>query len=213
MHTSLKQHFQKPQFDAIPNIELYRSAKTEEQLFQSLVGGSTHPSGGKAFEIAWNYLTYESRDIFEKHDYRLITMAKFYYQGIMSIYGDRPFETFILNKTYRESVNLDCSRLDFFNMVSRWEPFLKDLIIDTCNFVMTGKRDINISILYGMSIDFVQDCYSSETGVVFPELNVKQRFEWKDIECMSSQEFFNKWVNQKNGLQDLICSHKVMLGL
>lgn len=210
MKSNFKTFLANSKLDAIPEIETFRSAKTTKDIVASLV---TSNDDSKAYPTAPNYLDSDYGKIFEKCDSTLLGVTNFYFRGISTIFGDKPFEAFILNKTYREDICYSASRLDFFSYIASWQPFLRELIIDTCNFVVTGKRDIHPRMLLDISRSYAESCNESPKGILFPELNVKQRFEWKEIENMTSQEFFNAWIRQKGGLQDLICSHKTMLGL
>lgn len=192
-----------------------RNARSTSQL-RELLGKSNfieNPGDvNPAYMITPHYVYDDLNKTLLKPDARLLDVTKFYFNGIVTWFGSKPFEAFILNKTYRDEIWYSGTRTEFFDDVASWNPFLREVIIDTCNFILTGRRDIHIKILLDLSKSY-SEALRHGRSPMFPELNVQQRFDWKDIEGLTSQEFFKAWVSQKNGLQDLICSYKVMLGL
>lgn len=144
---------------------------------------------------------------------RLIEVADYYYRGIeWGCFTNRPFELFILNEWASNFFSLrNYSRNMLLDDCKSWSPFLYELIIDTCNFILRGRRDINIVMLRSMAIDYNR-ALKNDKDVPFPELNVQRRFEWSEIENMTSQEFFNAWTKQRGGIGDLITAHQIMFG-
>lgn len=154
------------------------------------------------------YSTYWEEDL-----PRLIEVTDFYYRGIFDgFFTNRPFELFILNEWASKFFNVrNYSRNMLLDDCKSFSPFLYELIIDTCNFILKGRRDINIVMLRSMAIDYNR-ALKNDKDVPFPELNVKRRFEWNEIENMTSQQFFNAWVRQRGGIGDLITAHQIMFG-
>lgn len=211
MQSALKAFFKNEKLNDIPGIEGLRVAKSTNEIVELSRSGIYQQSNKlEAYPIALWVTDVTPEKSLLKLDANLLDVTKFYF-NLFTHLGCKPFESFILNKTYSEDINYSGTRREFMNYLFEWCPFLRELIIDTCNFIITGQRDINIRILYGLSVDYMSA--SEDSDVLFPELNVKQRFQWEQIESLTSQEFFTAWVGRKGGIQDLICSYKLMLGL
>ena len=146
---------------------------------------------------------------------RVIEITDFYYNGISdTAYGDRPFEVFILNKTF-DKISVGChnfTRNMLLDDCSPWSPYLRELIIDTCNFILRGRRDIDIVMLRTLAIDYA-NAKADDRPTIFPDLNVERHFEWSEIENMTSAQFFTAWLSRKRGADDLLCAHQIMLGV
>lgn len=215
MQTNLRGFLQHKKLDDFPLIAEARTTHSTTGLRELLSKSNftENPNDvNPPFMIAPHYIYEDLNTTLLKLDAGLLDITRFYFHGIDTWFGPKPFESFILNKTYREDIWYPVSRQQFFNDFANWCPFLREVIIDTCNFILTGRRDIHIKVLRDLSMSYNEAAQSCRSPM-FPELNVKQRFDWKDIEGLTSQEFFTAWVSQKNGIQDLICSYKVMLGL
>lgn len=213
MDSELKKHFNNQRFNDFPNIDLVRNVSSVKDLANLVtLGLHNNTKVTYAYPLTAYYDILPKDETLLRPDARLMDVTKFYYFGLYSWWGHRPFETFILNKTYSEEQFSSDTRLEFFKKICSWNPLLNELIIDTCNFIVTGRRDINVKILYGISTDYMVN-YWENPNTVKPVLNVKQRFDWSEIENLTSQEFFSAWVSRKGGIQDLICSYKLMLGL
>lgn len=222
MDSRLKSFLAGKTHDQLPAIASLREVRSTNELVQKLATSewvSTNERTERAFTIAPYYLPWdvELKDSLLFPDAGLLKITNFYYRDLDTWFGTKPFEYFVLNKTYRE-YNSCCygannvNRMEEFRMWSKWLPFLDALVIDTCNYIMTGQRDINIHVLYELSCGWAFQMRDGQEPV-FPELNVQPRFKWSEIENLTSEEFFRKWVGRKHGIQDLICSYKVMLGL
>ena len=147
---------------------------------------------------------------------RLMELTNCYYKGIgWSSLSHRPFEVFILQDTFRSICgpfsNGIYTRNMLLNDCASWSPFLRELIIDTCNYIVTGRRDIDIAVLGNLSVDYAVAIRLGKNPA-FPEFNVQQRFKWSDIENMTSHEFFTCWITQRRGVEDMQYAHRIMLG-
>lgn len=215
MQSRLKQYFANKRLDNVPDIDKVRAANDINVVSQLRISevGFLPPNRSARYNLTSYYAEDNVIALLTTPDASLMDITKFYATSMDTWFGGHPFETFILNKTYREDIQYPASRVEFFNECKQWTPFLEAVIIDTCNFILTGRRDIHSSILLDLSRSYGETYICHDGDVVMPELNVKQRFEWKDIESLDRQSFFNAWVSRKGGIQDLICSYKIMLGL
>lgn len=205
--------------DAAPEFaKLVASAYNDRKLFSDLhaVSNFAGYESEKPVPVAHHaFVENKYSDFCDRCGIRAIEMANFYYTGIdYTCFSKRPFEIFILNEYFHEIVggSGNYTRNMLLDDVTSWSPFLKELIIDTCNFVLRGRRDIDIVMLRTMAIDYA-NALDKDIEPSFPELNVKQRFEWSEIENMSSKEFFTRWVSQRRGIEDMLCAHQIMLGV
>lgn len=215
MHSNLKRYFANKKLDNSPLISELRKVNKPADVTALIATSSFNGHEGKqpTYTIAPYYTSVPLSKTLLMPDAGLMEITKFYKSNLDTWFGPKVFETFILNKTYRLDICYSGSRLEFFNAVAEWSPFLREVIIDTCNFILTGRRDIHPNVLLELSRTYADNVRRHDGDVIVPELNVKQRFNWKDIENLTSEEFFTLWVGRKGGIQDLICSHKLMLGL
>lgn len=215
MDSRLINYFKKPQLAELPTTQLLAKSNFNEGKFLQEVCRSTpFIAIGETllpYPVAFGDLGNDYVDLLTKPSINLLDATDIYYNGECTWFGNKPFEVFILNKTYREVAGLNINRLEFLDMF-KFLPFHRELIIDTVNFILTGKRDINLKILRDISIQYYNDVRTKDK-VMFPNLNVEQRFSWSEVENLTSGELFTKWVSQKDGVADVALAHRTILGL
>lgn len=169
-------------------------------------------------EMMWSWCS--DLRLLKKDNVMPTDMAITYFQKICTFFGDRPFE-FLLNTQYLQSFGCFDKFLTAEQMLDTLaeytNPYLKSLIIDTGNFIMTGKRQMPL-VLLGAYVTQNNDHYRKawQDGNYYVEPkeapSIKRMFSYADFNGMSSSDFFNRWIQHKNGLSDMLNAHRMMFG-
>jgi len=126
----------------------------------------------------------------------LVELMDFYFSEKVTTFGQAPLELLFLDK-WKNKYGLSTRDIEGLkqDVQRRSDGTLAwALLLDTANFIMTGKRDIPLFML--------EQYIHSDAPVHNPV--VKQRFKDEDIRRLTSEEFFTRWVSTRNGMNDCI---------
>lgn len=141
---------------------------------------------GTMFSLVDNYL--EGRRVTP------VEVADYYFKQVFTMYGAQPFYTML---KYKDALNI----IDGLG---------KDFVIDTLNFIATGKRAFSHPVWRGLMDDEVRSVQKMKSQYVSEPLLLSQDY-LKALEGISETDFFLRWVNQREGLTDLIFSYQTFL--
>lgn len=154
------------------------------------------------YDFGW-WFGLDNFAVFERNDFNALQTLDVYFNDYLTWFGNRPLE---------QLASLSGSQLDcVVREESRYNPFFEPLIIDTLNFIATGKRNYSLNLLrmymreYRMScqsdVDYALDKYSYPTEKLYVD---------KDLKGLSSYDFYNKWISQRDGAEDLILTYRLL---
>lgn len=159
-----------------------------------------YPSYNESYEY---FLTFDAVDealqSFDMEDLEnasLSKVANFYFDESYTIIGPQVFYTL--------------SHLPW--VLQYWvDGVAKDFIYDTWNFILTGKRQLSIPVWEGLFHQEVNDVkrlgkdynFSQSLNITCDDLGA--------IKNLTPGEFFNRWVNNRDGVHDLLMAHKLFL--
>lgn len=128
-------------------------------------------------------------------------VVDFYYHPRITTLGARPFETLFLKSVY-SGYGLDerSVRSVEGDIKENVGPIGYAMLLDTMNFIMTGKRDIPISMMVSY-----MDSGIDASGIV-----VTERFCRKELGALSPQEFLSRWISTEKGMSDCIEMHRLV---
>lgn len=119
----------------------------------------------------------------------------FYNQPRCTTLGAFPFQTLFLECEWRRyGLTLSTARRLEADVKANLGAFGYAMLIDTMNFVMTGERDVPISLL----LSYMDDDVSSFGPIV------QERFDRKELSKLSHEEFLSKWISTEKGMCDCI---------
>lgn len=141
---------------------------------------------GNMFSLVDNYL--------EGKRVTPVEVADYYFKSVYTMYGPQPF-----------FVMLKCKEaLDIIDGLGR------DFVIDTLNFVATGKRAFSHPVWRGLLDDEVRSVQKMKSQYKAEPLSLPQDY-LKALDGISEVDFYLRWVNQREGLTDLIFSYQTFL--
>lgn len=191
------------------------------------ISGVINTSGGPSktqYRTFGNGLTcdwFTDTKVLKQHTPDLVDITKFYFEGIDTWYGPKPFEVW-LNTRYMREAFYGLGRfdtcLDILDDESEYITFLKPLIIDTGNFIATGKRQVPLKLLMSYHADYVSrkkaaSAQNKEYGGEEDAPTVKRQFATNHFDGMSTALFFKTWLKQPDGVNDFVMAHRMLFGV
>jgi hypothetical protein len=186
---------------------------------------STNQQGSVAYIQPSTGITYPWASGWTKSIMNEIEVAEDYMLNTYSWWGAHPFHFFATGGHNDPSVTdyvratfkfttLESRLDDILNQESDTHPFLGPLVRDTINFVLTGKRQMPIRLMYEFMLEhytMTQD--NKYEGPFEVPITIRPRGDVRELHGLSTQEFFLRWVRQKGGVEDIIATHKMLFGL
>ena len=141
---------------------------------------------GRMFQLVDNYVAGKRVTPVEVADY--------YFNDVDTLYGSMPFFTM-------------AKWVDALDMI---DGLGRDFVIDTLNFIATGKRRFSHPVWRGLMDQEVRDIQKMKSTYDPHPMGVENCYE-KELANITPKHFFLKWVGQKDGLNDLIFSYQTFL--
>jgi hypothetical protein len=182
-------------------------------------GSVTYPAPTNQLMYNWTGQSFSASYLNE------IEVADLYFNGIWTWYGEgSPFRFFLTGNHDEECIaewvrdgskwqSRESFLVKLLEDESRWYPFLTPLVLDTLNFITTGKRQIPLRLMTEMMLEHSTslDANKYEPTDETP-LIIRPRGNVRTLENLTSQEFFLKWARQPGGIKDIIDTHKMLFG-
>lgn len=205
--------------------QLLNSGEVPDNVVSQVVvdNGSKGPNAplyrtfGRGVTLDW----FSNTKVLEKYTPSLADLTTMYFNQIWTFYGPKPFEVW-LNNSYLRELFYGIGRFDtnwsLLDNEAEYSPFLKALIIDTGNFIATGKRQVPLRILISYHMDHCnqqETAYKSGNTYVGEDAApiIKRLFRENHFDGMSSRNFFLTWLRQPGGVEDFIMAHRMMFGV
>lgn len=123
-----------------------------------------------------------------------VEVADYYFNDVDTLYGPMPF--FAMAK-WSEA-------LDMIDGLGR------DFVIDTLNFIATGRRRFSHPVWRNLMDQEVRDVQNLKSSYEPNPLGIEKCYE-KVLGNITPKQFFLLWVGQRDGLNDLIFSYQTFL--
>lgn len=153
-----------------------------------------------------------------------IDVAKLYFQGTYTHLGPDTVYTLLTGKAKDSDISdwiyanhkfLSREQMlaAFLKRVSTWSSFIEPLMLDTANFILTGKRQMPIRLMQEMMLEHYSSSGSNRyDGPHATPLIIRPRADLKELYNLTRKEFFLKWVRTPGGLNDIIATHRMLCG-
>ena len=145
-----------------------------------------------------------TREPLERMNPSLREVIDYYNTPRLTSLGQYPFTTLFLECEWRKyGLNSSIAKA-LESDVRRYNGvFSHAMIIDTINMVMTGERDIPLSLLVSYM----------DNGLTDASTLVTERFCRKEVSKLTQAEFLTKWLHTKKGMYDCIDLHRLVFNI
>ena len=151
------------------------------------------------FFLTWGMDIEDSFRVFNfntPEDNTLADVTHFYFNEVFTIIGPQPFY----------------SLSHYEDIITYWiDGLAKDFLADTYNFILTGKRTFSIPVWESMLTQEVADVKRLGKDYNFNPDRLVTCSDIGKIKNLTPSEFFLKWIRQRDGVQDLLMTHKLFL--
>jgi len=211
-----------------PHIaSLLKKGQDENKLTPDMVNHIVNHNGGVSEPQYRTYgkgLTcdcFTNTDALKEYTPDLINLTNFYFNEVLTVYGVKPFEVWLNNTLMRDAfcgLNRFDTCLSVLDDESKYIKFLKPLIIDTGNFIATGKRQVPLMMLMQYHSAYIErkrraserdNDYVGEDDAPA----VTRVFDEDHFDGMNTASFFKTWLRQPDGVNDFVKAHRMLFGV